>query len=47
MVVADGASSDVWPTLDERPAATFDNERLEFPDGDFLDLHWTGPDHQT
>lgn len=35
----------VWPTLArKRPAATFDNERLELPDGDFLDLHWAGPD---
>lgn len=37
----------LWPTLArKRPPACFDSERLELPDGDFLDLHWLGPDSQ-
>jgi len=36
----------IWPTLVRRtiPLATHP-ERLELPDGDFLDLAWTGPKH--
>ncbi len=35
----------LWPTLLRRgPHIRFESERLELPDGDFVDLHWTQGD---
>ncbi len=37
----------MWPTfiMKNKPALQTQRERLELPDGDFIDLEWHGPEH--